>query len=77
MMDGHMLNAGGMGWGWMMALMLVFWGTIIGLIVWTVYRVTGGQGRSISSTPLETVKMRYARGEITKPEFETLKKDLA
>ena len=27
-------------------------------------------------TPLEVAKMRYARGEITKEEFETLRQDL-
>jgi putative membrane protein len=36
-----------------------------------------GEGESSDSeTPLEIVKKRYARGEITKDEYEELKRDL-
>ena len=40
----------------------------------------GGAGRDVAAgptpSPLEVAKMRYARGELTKEEFEVLKKDL-
>ncbi len=70
---------GDVGWGWMVmgwVWMVVFWGAVIGLIVWTVSRVTEGRTTS-HSTPMDIAKVRYARGEITKEEFESLKKDLA
>ncbi len=35
----------------------------------------GGEGKD-SETPLEIVKKRYAKGKITKDEFEDLKRDL-
>ncbi|MBU0515903.1 MAG: SHOCT domain-containing protein [Proteobacteria bacterium] len=69
----------GMGWlGWIM--MIVFWGLIIaGLVVlirWllTSSRQSGG-GRSVGRA-LDILKERYARGEITKDEFESMKKDI-
>jgi putative membrane protein len=40
----------------------------------------GGTGRDLGAapapTPLDVAKMRYARGELTKEEFEALKQDL-
>lgn len=74
----------GMGW-WMLwggLMMVVFWGAIIGLIVWAVQSITerrvdqpadeGPAGRR----PLDIVKGRYARGEIGREEFERIKRDL-
>lgn len=70
----------GFGW-WMMfggIWMILFWGVIIGLIVWAITRVTGSQrGRSSSDeTPLEIARKRLARGEITVEQFEELKSRL-
>ncbi len=73
----------GMGW-WMMfggILMVLLWGVIIALVVWGVNRLTG-RGGSGSTTPekrdpLDIAKERYARGEISKEEFEQIKKDLS
>jgi putative membrane protein len=70
-------------WGWGMGLMtilgILFWGAIIALIVWVVVRltrhgVTGGGGGK--PTPLEIAQERYARGEITREQYEQIKKDL-
>lgn len=36
----------------------------------------GGRESRDSETPLEIVKKRYAKGEITKDEYEELKRDL-
>ncbi len=74
----HMWEIGSVGWGWMTlgwVLMVVFWGSVIWLVVWSISRVTEGRG-SASATPLDIAKARYARGEITKEQFETLKRDL-
>ena len=67
----------GMGW-WMIfgaIWMVIFWGAIIWLIVWGVGQVSGG-GRRSDDTPLEIARTRYARGEITREQFEQLRRDL-
>jgi putative membrane protein len=68
----------GMGW-WMVwggVMMVLFWGAVIGLIVWGVSRATGGP-RTNGESPLDIARRRYARGEITREEFERLRQDLA
>jgi putative membrane protein len=76
MWDGH----DGMGW-WMVfgsVMFVLFWG----LVAWVIYAVTskagGGQpGRAPSEeTPLDIAKRRYARGEITKEQFDRIRSDL-
>ena len=63
--------------GWM----VIIWVVIIALIVWGVI-VLVRRGTSVSDTPqkrdpLDIARERYARGEITKEEFEEIKKDLS
>ena len=64
------------GGGWM----IIVWIVIIGLIVWGVIALIRHAGsRSESNTnrsPLDIARERYAKGEITKEEFERIKKDL-
>jgi putative membrane protein len=60
-----------MGWVWM----VVFWGAIIGLVVWAVSRLTG-ENRSTNVSALDIARARYARGEIGKEEFEELRQAL-
>jgi putative membrane protein len=72
-----------MGWGagtsWMLGgsiIMILFWVLIIVGIVFLV-RWIAGDGRSSAGreeTPLEILKKRYARGEITKAQYEEMKK---
>lgn len=71
-------------WGWwgmglMMLFGVVFWGGIIALIVWAVVRLTRREsaGTSARGNPLDVAKERYARGEITREQFEQIKKDLS
>ena len=70
--DGFM--GGGMWFGW------VFWIVIIVLVVYLVVRLTnqktGNQNIQSNESPLDVLKKRYARGEITKEEFESMKNDL-
>ena len=77
-------------WGWgmhpmwwgawglgMMVLMLLFWGlVIVGLVVGIRWLLSQGKD-SRSDSALETLRQRYARGEINKEEFEAKRKDLS
>ena len=73
------------GWGgWMVfgsLMMVVFWGLIIALVVWAVKALTErpGSGREPLERrdPLDIAKERYARGEISREEFERIRKDLS
>jgi putative membrane protein len=62
------------GWVW------ILWIEVIGLVIWGVIalvrRTSSTSNTSKKSNPLEIAKERYARGEITKEEFEQIKKDL-
>jgi putative membrane protein len=71
------------GWGTMMfggLGMLAFWGLLIGLVLWGVRAFAGGRGNDNSGasrpTPLEILQARYARGEISREEYETMRRDL-
>ncbi len=57
--------------------MLIFWGGLIALIVWGIVKLSRRNGSAPKHDPLDTAKERYARGDISKEEFEQIKKDLA
>jgi len=71
---------GGLGWigmifGFIFFILLVI--GIIFLIVWLVKRSNNpGVENKTDSKSLEVLKERYARGEITKDQFDNMKKDL-
>ena len=57
--------------------MIVFWLLFIGAIVWLIRSLTGGvSGQNRESQALETLKQRYAKGEVSKKEFDQIKKDI-
>ena len=66
------------GWWWFSILLygVVFAG-FVGLIIWAVSRLGKGGGSAGKDEPLNIAKERYARGEITKEEFEQIKKALS
>lgn len=63
-------------------LSLVFWALIIGGGVWLVLKLAR-EGSATpktpapAQTPLDILKARYAKGEITKEQFEQMKQDIA
>lgn len=77
---GHGMSWGGMIFGALM--MLLFWGGLIALVVFAVraFSASGSQDKpragSDGESALEIVKMRYARGEISKAEYEEITRDL-
>jgi putative membrane protein len=60
-----------------MVWMLLFWGSIVALVVWVVRRLSAGNERPRLQSPLDIAKERYARGEIDRQEFERLRQDLS
>ncbi len=77
-MMGYMLSGG---WLWMVfgfLLFVLFWGGIIWLIVWGVRKATEQRDSSGGNPgPLDIAKARYARGEITREQFDQIKKDIS
>ena len=73
-------------------VMIAFWVLVIGGAVWLVMTLARGNQSSLpansshaltaprttlsNSTPLDILKTRYAKGEITKEQFEQMKRDL-
>ncbi len=70
----------GMGWWWIIGSvwMVLFWAVIVGVIVWGIKRLSGGQRESATAgeTPIEIAQKRLARGEISAEQFEALKNSL-
>lgn len=59
-----------------MALLLL---VVVAVVIYFVYQQSkkgGGSGLPWQETPMDILKKRYARGEITKEEFERLKRDI-
>jgi putative membrane protein len=66
------------GGGWWMVFggiwMLIFWGGLIALAIWGIKKLS--RQHNSRQKPLDIAKERYARGEISKDEYEHIKKDL-
>jgi putative membrane protein len=70
----YMWGAWGIGMGLMM---LLFWGLIIvALVLGIRWLITEGKAVPRSDSALEILRQRYARGEITKEQFDAMKQDL-
>lgn len=65
------------GWGW--GIMMLFWTALF--VVGVIFAIrllkndTPADGHKVD--PLDIIKERYAKGEITKEQFSQLKKDLS
>ena len=59
--------------------MWILWIIIIGAVVYAIAQNSKLKGSETDSgeKPLDILKKRYAKGEITKEEFDKIKKDLA
>ena len=82
MMGGGMMGMhgfGGMslfgGWIGLLFNLAIIIGIVI-LVVWAVKRFTSGSVSSGSQTPREILQARYARGEITRDQYQQILLDL-
>lgn len=70
----------GLGHGWFMGFGWFIGVIFIGLIIWLVIRTVNQGGHTYyppqKNTALDILKERYAKGEISKEEFEEKKKDI-
>jgi len=81
MMGGGMMNGfGGMGLfgGWIGLIfnLAIIVGIVI-LIVWAIKRFTNGSVSSGTQAPREILQARYARGEITRDQYQQILQDLS
>jgi putative membrane protein len=76
----------GMGFGLLgLLIMLLFWGGLIFLAVWLVRTIfSNNSTRNLSTmqkrdgpNALEILAQRYARGEITREQYEIMKRDIS
>ena len=71
----HWGNGLGMGFGWV--FMILFWALVVLGIVYLIKLILGStKSEERPETALDILKKRYARGEISKEEFEEKKKDI-
>lgn len=77
-----MMTGFGMGFGWFgIIFMVLFWVVIIGLAVWLLGQLFPGrgpqrEGPQASDSATAILKNRYARGEISKEEFEEMRHEI-
>jgi putative membrane protein len=66
--------------GWMAGVgglwMVLVWAVVIVLVVWAAGALFGTRDRVAEPSPLDTLKRRYAAGEISAEEFEQAKRAL-
>jgi putative membrane protein len=69
----HDMGWGGMWFGWF------FWLAVLVIVIWIGIKITKNSGKQNSNqieTPLDILKKRYAKGEISKEEFEQMKRGI-
>ena len=69
----------GMGWWTVFGglWMVIFWGGLIALIVWGIAKLSRRDSTTTRHDSLDIARERYAKGEISRKEFEQLRKDLS
>ena len=69
----HMMNFSGGG-----LLMWILFVVLLGLLVYFLVKTAHNQGPGLPlhESPLDILKKRYAHGEITKQQFDEMKRDL-
>ncbi len=73
MIDSFGGHGWGMGWWWIIGLIIVV--AVVWMVIKSMTR-NNGSSQTTGKSALDTLKERYASGEIDKEEFEERKKDL-
>ena len=66
------------GWGGLLSILLylaILFGFVL-LLVWVITRITRGNTLSSVQSPREIIQLRYARGEITREQYQQMLSDL-
>ena len=76
-----LMGSGMMGYGWPIlgwVFLILFWAALILLVIWLYKQVRGpdAETKGAQETPLDVLKKRYAKGEISREEFTEMKKDI-
>jgi len=66
---------GGLGYVGML-LSGLLWIGVIALVIYLLLKISGAGKQTVAETPSEILKKRYAKGEITKNQFEEMKRHL-
>ena len=75
-MMGYYGMMGGFGWIGMIFNLVILIGIVV-LIVWAFNRFSSGWNQSTKNqSPREILQARYARGEITREQYQQMMKDL-
>jgi putative membrane protein len=56
--------------------MVAFWGVVIVGVILLIRSVSGAHSGLSHDTPLNLLKRRYASGQITREQYEQMRKDL-
>lgn len=78
-----MMGSGMMGYGWPIVgwvFMVLLWAALILLVIWLYKQIRGpdteAKEAQETENPLDILKKRYAKGEISREEFTERKKDI-
>ena len=64
-------------WGWFGGIgMIIFWILLLSLAVWLVTRLLRNDRAQHTAIALDIVRERYAKGEISKDEYDQYRKTL-
>jgi putative membrane protein len=75
--SGCPFGGSGGGFSWWIAVVIAVAVIVLALVVYLLVRyIRGGSIKKMAENPLEIAERRYASGEITKEEFEKIKKGL-
>ena len=71
----HFVGYESYGVGWIVST--IFWAAIVFVVVLLVIKAFSSHEAFKESGAIDVLKLRYAKGEINKKEFEEMKKDLS